>query len=201
MSASKSNAGVAASNGTAAASSSASATAAQIAAAVKEMQERKNQLDREVGALENQIFNLEGSYLEDTWAAGNAVRGFEQFSHSGRVAPKGATNAAFYSMNGGARKQKFKDTERIFSHSSATAERSVGERFWIYTEKDVPPERFIHLPDEVTTVVERGVEQTSDGGSSVTRAPYVASSAVSIDEDDGPESRSGRVLGRKRPRS
>lgn len=119
---------------------------------INKLKSRKRALEEEVATIEKQIFNLEGAYLEDTWNHGNAVRGWEPYltnKNKGGNAPM--------------RRQRFKESDRIFSFSSATAEQvcsisridfrsfihvlvpltltcvlffqNVGEQYAIYTEK------------------------------------------------------------------
>eukprot|EP00762_Andalucia_godoyi_P006719 ANDGO_06170.mRNA.1 Chromatin modification-related protein EAF6 len=101
---------------------------------LSQLKQRKSELEEQVRHIENQIFNLEGGYLEETWAHGNASRGWEPYLVS---KSKGA--------NPSVRRQRFKESDRIFSYSSITAERNVGDRYLAYTEKDTLPSRPIQL--------------------------------------------------------
>lgn len=59
--------------------------------------------------IEAEILELEGSYLEDTATTGNILKGWDGYFHSG---PQ---------QRGGPRVVKVKNSDRIFSNSSATA--------------------------------------------------------------------------------
>jgi len=59
--------------------------------------------------IEAEILELEGSYLEDTATTGNILKGWDGYFHSGTQ------------QRGGPRVVKVKNSDRIFSNSSATA--------------------------------------------------------------------------------
>ncbi|KAI8870670.1 NuA4-domain-containing protein, partial [Ramicandelaber brevisporus] len=64
---------------------------------------RKRQIEASLDNLENQIFQYETSYLEDTLHSGNIARGFEGYLNPGR---------------GDRKRARFGENERIFSMSS-----------------------------------------------------------------------------------
>eukprot|EP00123_Amoebidium_parasiticum_P021200 comp63285_c0_seq1/m.47947 comp63285_c0_seq1/g.47947 ORF comp63285_c0_seq1/g.47947 comp63285_c0_seq1/m.47947 type:complete len:152 (-) comp63285_c0_seq1:38-493(-) len=75
-----------------------------------ELVARQKQIEENLINLEKQIYNFEGSYLEDTQLYGNIFQGFEGFSSSNTGDRKGP--------------RKFKESERLFSLSSATFQKS-----------------------------------------------------------------------------
>ena len=104
---------------------------------------RKRQVDKNLASLEIQIYQFEASYLEETSAVGNIIKGFD-----GYLAPAAATSgtlqstnpAASYAMGaaagggagagGGGRKRMAStrldpNSERIFSNSSLTHQKAL----------------------------------------------------------------------------
>lgn len=65
---------------------------------------RRRELEEELHKLERQIYNLESSYLDETWNLGNVVKGFDGYLSSRAKIQQ--------------RKSKFRDQDRIFSSSS-----------------------------------------------------------------------------------
>jgi chromatin modification-related protein EAF6 len=69
--------------------------------------EEKSNLETKLKSLEKQIFQLEGSYLTETKHLGNILTGWDSYLSSRSGALR--------------RPMKFKDSDRLFSLSSATA--------------------------------------------------------------------------------
>lgn len=69
---------------------------------LKELIEKKRHLDRNLNNVEEQIYKLEGGYLEET-NNGNVVRGFDNYIKGGQTKRRTALN----------------ENDRIFSQSSA----------------------------------------------------------------------------------
>lgn len=79
-----------------------------------ELLTRKSMVEAEIAAIERQIYELEGSYLEDTNVNGNIVRGFEGYLNRNTI-PAAEK-----------RRQRLKESDRIFSLSSNTYQQSLG---------------------------------------------------------------------------
>ncbi|KAJ3071890.1 hypothetical protein HDU98_004651 [Podochytrium sp. JEL0797] len=79
----------------------------------KELQDllaKKKQLDRQLATIEANIYTYEGSYLDDP--NGNIVKGYDGYVHGTRVETK-------------YRKNKIPESDRIFSQSSVTYQKSL----------------------------------------------------------------------------
>ncbi|TDL23141.1 NuA4-domain-containing protein [Rickenella mellea] len=73
---------------------------------------KKRAVDKQLAQLEVQIFNFEGSYLADTTAhsGGNIIQGFDAYLKN---------------QTGGRRKYEVSETDRVFSNSSVTYQKSL----------------------------------------------------------------------------
>jgi len=84
--------------------------------AMRELIKEDKRLKKELEKLEEQIYKLETSYLQNTADVGNLVRGWADLLSSTS------------SMSPSQKKRKFTDEDRIFSYSSATAFKSQEKR-------------------------------------------------------------------------
>lgn len=71
--------------------------------------DKKRKLDEQLAALEDQIFKLEGAYLEETSNSGNIVRGFDGWVKGVSVGGRAADDR---------RRGRVRDEDRVFSRSS-----------------------------------------------------------------------------------
>ncbi|KAG9773454.1 hypothetical protein ABEF95_013974 [Exophiala dermatitidis] len=89
--------------------------------------QKKRLLDRNMAALEDQIYRQETAYLEETSIAGNIVKGFDNYIKASAVSA--SANSAGGTVSGsavggglgaGRRKAVVNDSDRIFSRSSVS---------------------------------------------------------------------------------
>ncbi|ODQ64796.1 NuA4-domain-containing protein [Nadsonia fulvescens var. elongata DSM 6958] len=76
---------------------------------LKELISKKRNLDKSLNSLEEQIYKIEGAYLEETNSHGNIVKGFENYIKSG----------ASSSVSNSRKRSALNENDRIFSLSSA----------------------------------------------------------------------------------
>ncbi|VDD87749.1 unnamed protein product [Enterobius vermicularis] len=76
---------------------------------------RRNEIAESLATLEQQIYNFEGAYLDDTADYGNIVRGWDRFAST---APPSKNSLKLEKR--GVRKN-LRDAERVFSNSSVTS--------------------------------------------------------------------------------
>lgn len=72
---------------------------------------QKRQLDQKLAELEENIFKVEGQYLEDTASSGNIVRGFDGWVKGVQIGRGGVEDR---------RKGRARDDDRVFSRSSVS---------------------------------------------------------------------------------
>lgn len=89
--------------------------------------QKKRLLDRNMAAIEDQIYRQETSYLEETSIAGNIVKGFDNYIKASAVST--SANSAGGTISGSAaggglgasrRKTAVSDGDRVFSKSSVS---------------------------------------------------------------------------------
>jgi len=81
----------------------------QLRTTLRSTLDKKRKLDEQLAALEEQIFKVEGAYLEETSNSGNIVRGFDGWVKGVSVGGRGADDR---------RRGRVRDEDRVFSRSS-----------------------------------------------------------------------------------
>jgi len=109
-----------------------SAFLAQPRQELEDLLNRKALVDDQIANIERQIYYLEGSYLEETATQGNVLRGFDGYL---------TARAAGVDK----KKGRFKETERLFSLSSSTYQKSLqvqeeGQEEYTSTTAIFPPQ-------------------------------------------------------------
>jgi chromatin modification-related protein EAF6 len=72
--------------------------------------EKKRKLDEQLATLEDQMFRMEGNYLEETAMSGNIVRGFDGWVKGVVVGGRSAADDR--------RRGRIREEDRVFSRSS-----------------------------------------------------------------------------------
>ena len=85
-------------------------TKSEVNIKLAQLAQKKQQIEEQLMTVENQIYNLETAYLEETSGTGNVVKGWEAYL-SGRRQNYAQTN----------KYRTIKPSERIFSKSSVTS--------------------------------------------------------------------------------
>ena len=83
--------------------------------ALKEVHQKRKELEKDLIKVEKQIYEFEGTYLEDTAIYGNVVKGWEKY-----LTLK-ASNVDLSKL------KKFDESDRLFSYSSVTSDLAVKE--------------------------------------------------------------------------
>ncbi|KAH9815666.1 NuA4-domain-containing protein [Teratosphaeria destructans] len=86
-------------------------------ATLRQTLEKKRKLDDALAAVEENIYKLEGAYLEETAGSGNIVRGFDGWVKGVVIGDKKV---------GGAGRGRIREEERVFSRSSVRAQLQEG---------------------------------------------------------------------------
>ena len=85
---------------------------------LKEALDKKRELDRTMSAIENTIARAENAYLEETSAAGNIIKGFENYIKASTAAAGASGSAGMGTAT--RRKGGVSEQDRIFSRSSVS---------------------------------------------------------------------------------
>ncbi|KAL9604813.1 MAG: hypothetical protein Q9219_000261 [cf. Caloplaca sp. 3 TL-2023] len=115
---------------------------------LRETLQKKRTLDKNMAALEEQIYRFEASYLEETSSAGNIIKGFDNYVKGSALlglggAAGGASGGGGGGGAGGAgggggtstRRKGVTEQDRVFSRSSLSFNRHTLSR----TDTDIQP--------------------------------------------------------------
>lgn len=87
---------------------------------MKEIEEKKKEVESELRKLEDHIYKLETTYLSSSQAVGNLVKGFDSL-----MTQKSGQHTFLQSSRKGLGQKPFKESERIFTLSSATNRQQI----------------------------------------------------------------------------
>ncbi|KAL1311674.1 hypothetical protein AAFC00_001778 [Neodothiora populina] len=145
---------------------------------------KKRQLDEQLAALEDNIFKLEGSYLEDTNGAGNIVRGFDNWVKG--VVVGGDKR----SVDERRARVRIRDEDRIFSRSSMS---------WMKSQDSDVPTSATNTPSHAPTPsssVPPGLSRDSNHAtptSAVSKSTNKKKKVVADDDEDTKSVKRGKI--------
>lgn len=95
---------------------------------LRETLQKKRALDKNMAALEDQIYRFEASYLEETSSAGNIIKGFDNYIKGSALLGSGSTGGGGGVGGGGGggsggtstRRKGVTEQDRVFSRSSCS---------------------------------------------------------------------------------
>ncbi|KAL8944167.1 MAG: hypothetical protein Q9216_000591 [Gyalolechia sp. 2 TL-2023] len=100
---------------------------------LRETLQKKRALDKNMAALEDQIYRFEASYLEETSSAGNIIKGFDNYIKGSALLGSGSTGGGGGAGGGGGgggggtstRRKGVTEQDRVFSRSSCSFMREI----------------------------------------------------------------------------
>ncbi|KAL8862914.1 MAG: hypothetical protein Q9178_000856 [Gyalolechia marmorata] len=113
---------------------------------LRETLQKKRLLDKNMATLEDQIYRIEASYLEETSAAGNIIKGFDNYikgsALSGSVSAGAGGGGGGTSGGGGGgtstRRKGVTEQDRVFSRSSCSFMRELSPTSSIQSTPNAP---------------------------------------------------------------
>ncbi|GAB7354077.1 hypothetical protein MBLNU459_g4651t3 [Dothideomycetes sp. NU459] len=155
-------------------------------ASLRETLTKKRKLDEQLAALEDNIYKLEGNYLEETNGAGNIVRGFDGWVKG--VVVGGDKRAA----DDRKARTRVRDEDRIFSRSSMS---------WMRSQDSDLPTSATNTPSHAPTPASSGPAPLASRDSNhatpvrtVSKSSTKKSKATEKeDEEDGKSTKRGKI--------
>ncbi|KAI4201215.1 MAG: hypothetical protein LQ350_003392 [Teloschistes chrysophthalmus] len=99
---------------------------------LRETLQKKRLLDKNLATLEDQIYRIESTYLEETSGAGNIIKGFDNYIKGSALIGSGGGSGGGGGMGGGGggggtstRRKGVGEMDRVFSRSSCSFMREV----------------------------------------------------------------------------
>ncbi|KKY18940.1 putative chromatin modification-like protein eaf6 [Phaeomoniella chlamydospora] len=168
--------------------------------------QKKRILDKNLSALEDSIFRLESSYLEDTSPAGNIIKGFDNYIKGSTVSGSGGggggpgSGTISGSAAGGTRRKiVIQDTDRVFSRSSTGSMKSaeVGAGGIAAADSPAGSEKLTPASHAGTPTgsMKDGGNNTKAGGN---KKPTKKKKAAAIDDDEASATGSAAEGGNKK---
>ncbi|KAK9480173.1 histone acetyltransferase subunit NuA4-domain-containing protein [Lipomyces japonicus] len=114
---------------------------------LRDLISKKKSVDKNLAIVEEQVFKIEGAYLEDT-PYGNIIKGFDNYLKAGNVALLGSSSnsgggsgagSSAGGNNGVKRRGGYTDADRLFSLSSATYLRTVQKELFESPDEQSQP--------------------------------------------------------------
>ncbi|KAI9802442.1 MAG: hypothetical protein M1825_002826 [Sarcosagium campestre] len=162
---------------------------------LRETINKKRVVEKNLAALDEQIYKSENSYLEET-SAGNIIKGFDNYIKGASTGGAGGMGGGG-SYAGGRKRLAVSDSDRIFSRSSASLARdspAPTPTSATHTASHAPtPTSTGAVKDSVATPTSAVSAAPAKQTKKTKKAAAAAAAAAAAEEDDGPPKKRGRV--------
>ncbi|KAL8774703.1 MAG: hypothetical protein Q9209_000642 [Squamulea sp. 1 TL-2023] len=111
---------------------------------LRETLQKKRLLDKNMATLEDQIYRIEASYLEETSSAGNIIKGFDNYIKGSALSGSVSAGAGGPAGGGGGgggtstRRKGVTEQDRVFSRSSCSFMRELSPTSSIQSTPNAP---------------------------------------------------------------